>query len=63
MWTDFNYFSLLQQKIYDAQKLRHFSHLTFIMLPLYLAKQTLITLYIRTGVQSGIYGADTGQLL
>jgi len=35
-------FSLLQQEIYDAQKLSYFSHLTFIMLPLYLAKQTLI---------------------
>jgi len=35
-------FSLLQQEIYGAQKLRYFNHLTFIMLPLYLAKQTLI---------------------
>ena len=35
-------FSPLQQEIYDAQILRHFSHLTFIMLPLYLAKQTLM---------------------
>ena len=35
-------FSLLQQEIYEAQKLSHFSHLTFIMLPLYLAKQTLM---------------------
>ena len=35
-------FSLLQQEIYDAQKLSYFSHLTFIMLPLYLAKQTLM---------------------
>jgi len=35
-------FSLLQQEIYDAQKLIYFSHLTFIMLPLYLAKQTLM---------------------
>ena len=33
-------FSLLQQEIYEAQKLSYFSHLTFIMLPLYLAKQT-----------------------
>jgi len=33
-------FSLLQQEIYEAQKLRYFSHLTFIMLPLYLPKQT-----------------------
>ena len=32
-------FSLLQQEIYEAQKLSYFSHLTFIMLPLYLAKQ------------------------
>jgi len=35
-------FLLLQQEIYDAQKLSYFSHLTFIMLPLYLAKQTLM---------------------
>ena len=33
-------FSLLQQEIYEAQKLSYFSHLTFIMLPLYLVKQT-----------------------
>ena len=30
-------FSLLQQEIYGTQKLSYFSHLTFIMLPLYLA--------------------------
>jgi len=30
--------SLLQQEIYDAQKLSFFSHLTFIMLLHYLAK-------------------------
>jgi len=35
-------FSLLQQEIYDAQKLRFFSHHTFIMLLHCLAKQTLI---------------------
>jgi len=35
-------FSLLQQEIHDTQKLNDFSHLTFIMLLLYLAKQTLI---------------------
>jgi len=35
-------FSLLQQEIYDAQKVSYFSHLSFIMLPLYLAKQTLM---------------------
>jgi len=35
-------FSLLQQEICEAQKLSYFSHLTFIMLPLYLAKQTLM---------------------
>ena len=35
-------FSLLQQEIHDAQKLTYFSHLTFIMMPLYLAKQTLM---------------------
>jgi len=34
------FFSLLQQKLYDAQKLSYFSHLTFIMLLHYLAKQT-----------------------
>jgi len=35
-------FSLLQQEIQSAQKLSYFYHLTFIMLPLYLAKQTLM---------------------
>ena len=35
-------FSTLQQEIYDVQKLSYFSHLTFIMLLHYLAKQTLI---------------------
>jgi len=35
-------FSLLQQEIYGAQSLSYFSHLTFIMLPLYLPKQTLM---------------------
>jgi len=40
-------FSLLQQEIYDTQKIRHFSHLTFIMLPLYLAKQTLMLVSMR----------------
>ena len=35
-------FSPLQHKIYDAQKLSYLSHLTFIMLPLYLVKQTLM---------------------
>jgi len=35
-------FSLLQQEIYEAQKISYFSHLTFIMLPLYLVKQTLM---------------------
>ena len=35
-------FSLLQRENYGAQNLSHFSHLTFIMLPLYLAKQTLM---------------------
>jgi len=33
-------FSLLQQETHGADKLGYFSHLTFIMLPLYLAKQT-----------------------
>jgi len=35
-------FSPLKQEIYEAQKLSHFSHLTFILLPLYLANQTLM---------------------
>jgi len=35
-------FSLLQQENYGTQNLSYFSHLTFIMLPLYLAKQTLM---------------------
>jgi len=35
-------FSLLQQETYGAQNLSYFSHLTFIMLPLYLVKQTLM---------------------
>jgi len=36
------FFSLLQQENYGAQNLSYFSHLTFITLPLYLAKQTLM---------------------
>ena len=40
-------FSPLKQEIYEAQKLSHFSHLTFIMLPLYLAKQTLMLVSMR----------------
>jgi len=35
-------FSLLQQEIYYVHKLSYFSHFTFIMMPLYLAKQTLM---------------------
>jgi len=35
-------FSLLQQKNYGVQNLIYFSHLTFFMLPLYPAKQTLM---------------------
>ena len=35
-------FSLLEQENYGTQNLSYFSHLTFIMLPLYLAKQTLM---------------------
>ena len=35
-------FSLLQRVHYGAQNLSYFSRLTFIMLPLYLAKQTLM---------------------
>ena len=34
-------FSLLQQEIYDAQKLSYFSHLTFIMLPPQILKPVL----------------------
>ena len=33
-------FSLSQQENYGTQNLSYFSHLTFIMLPLYLEKQT-----------------------
>ena len=40
-------FSLLQQKIHDAHKSSYFSHLTFIMLPLYLAKQTPMLVSMR----------------
>ena len=40
-------FSLLQQDIYDTQKSSYFSHLTFIMMPLYLAKQTLMLVSMR----------------
>jgi len=50
MWTDFKIFSPLKQEIYEAQKLSHFNHLTFIMLPLYpvyLAKQTLMLVSMR----------------
>jgi len=39
-------FSLLQQEIRDTQKLSYFNHLTFIMLPLYLAKQTLMLISV-----------------
>ena len=35
-------FSLLQQENHGTQNLSYFSHLTVIMLPLYLAKQTLM---------------------
>ena len=35
-------FLLLQRENYGTQNLGHFSHLTFIMLPLCLAKQTLM---------------------
>jgi len=46
MYTDFNrgliLFSLLQQENYSTQNLSYFSHFTFIMLSLYLAKQTLM---------------------
>jgi len=40
-------FSLLQQAIHDAHKLSYFSHITFIMLPLYLAKQTPMLVSMR----------------
>ena len=40
-------FSLLQQENYGAKNLSYFSHLTFIMLPLYLAKQTLMLVSMR----------------
>jgi len=40
-------FSLLQEEIYDAQKLSYFSHLTLIILPLCLAKQTLMLVSMR----------------
>jgi len=40
-------FSLLEQEIYEAQKLSYFSHHTFIMLPLYLAQQTLMLVSMR----------------
>jgi len=42
MYTNFNPFSLSQQENYSAQNFSYFSHLTFNMLPLYLAKQTLM---------------------
>jgi len=40
-------FSLLQQEIHNAHKLSHFNHHTFIMLPLYLAKQTPMLVSMR----------------
>jgi len=40
-------FSLLQQEIHDTQKLSYFSHLTFIVLPLYLAKRTMMLVSMR----------------
>jgi len=40
-------FSPLQQEIHDAHKLCYFSHLTFIMLPLYLVKQTPMLVSMR----------------
>ena len=47
MYTDFNpFFTVTTTKLaYSAQNLSYYiSHLTFIMLPLYLAKQTLMSL-------------------
>ena len=46
-------FSLLQQQIHDAQKLSYIIHLTFIMLPLYLAKQTLMLASMRIFLDHG----------
>jgi len=40
-------FFTVQQEIYDAQKLCYFSHLIFIMLPLYLVKQTQMVVSMR----------------
>ena len=40
-------FSLFQQEIHDTQKSGYFRHLTFIMLPLYPAKQTLMLVSMR----------------
>ena len=42
MYTNFNpFFTVTTRKLW-CTNLRYFSHLTFIMLPLYLAKQTLM---------------------
>jgi len=55
-------FSPLQQEIYESQKISYFSHLTFIMLPLYLAKQTLMLVSMQifldhTSKQTSMYSS------
>ena len=50
-------FSLLQQEIYEAQKVSYFSHLTFIMLPLYLAKQTMQIFLDHASKQISMYSS------
>jgi len=55
MYTDFSSFSLLQQENYGAQNLCYFSHHTFIMLPLYLVKQTLMLYYDEKSLAPSIY--------
>jgi len=46
-------FSLLQQELYDAQKLSYFSHLTFIVLLHYLAKQKLMLVSMQIFLDHG----------
>jgi len=47
-------FPLLQQENYDAQNFSCFSHLTFIMLPLYLAKQTPMLVSVQRYIDNSI---------
>jgi len=42
MYTDFSSFFTVTPENYGAQNSSYFSHMTFIMVPLYLAKQTLM---------------------